>query len=220
MGRENLWLPQVKDETRTKVAGSLLMQGCAQGDEDSLDILLHGFWPFVNAFPGIISSKYGRSGSRRAKLLAQMESDERGHRTLWLLTCQALKIEESELTDEPLPRMQRLIDVVGDEDADLSETFLRFLAVELTAEAMSAVLMEHDEFKDRLGQEGLRWFNVHLGHESSASVHERLTISLAEQHEQRGRNRGIEWFAQETARTVDHFIEAAEECRELRVGAR
>lgn len=205
------WLPGLKEETLEKVSNSPLTQGCAKGYTESLRALMIGFWPFVDSFPDIINSKYARSGNRGAQILAEMEQDERGHRILWLQTCEVLAIDEKEMEHEPLPRMRRLIQVIG-EDTQPYISFLRFLGVEIIAEALSVALMEHAPFQEQLGERGQEWFKVHLNavNEAHATSHEALTIRLAKQHA--GPSGSETQFAKEVAQTVDLFIEAGEEC--------
>ena len=147
------WLADVKEEAFRNVADSPLTKGCAEGKVASLFALLIGFWPFVDSFPKITRSKYSGTRDLKAKILAKMESDERGHRALWLQTCAELGITPQKLGEHgPLPRMQRLISVIG-EDTDLPVSFLRFLGIEIVAEAVSEGLIQHIPFQEALGGE-------------------------------------------------------------------
>lgn len=206
------WLHRVKDESFRKVSCSPLTRGCAEGRAASLSALLIGFWPFVDKFPGIIKSKYEGSRDLKAKLLAEMEGDERGHRTLWIQSCEELKITQETLSaQETLPRVQRLIDYIG-EDLPSYRSFLRFLAVEIVAEGLSVGLVRHAAFQEALGERGLQWFNVHLNAQNEAleTSHEMLTIRLAKRDA--GDAADDEGFANEVTQAVDRFIEAGEDC--------
>lgn len=207
------WLAGVKQETLLKVGNSPLTQGCAQGYRGSLYALMIGFWPFVNSFPDIIHSKYAGSEDRGALILAEMEQDERGHRGLWLQTCKVLGIAETELEHEPLPSIQRLINVIG-EDTEPHRSFLRFLGVEIIAEALSVALIGHAPFQEQLGEQGLEWFRVHLNarNEVHATSHEVLTIRLARQYA--GRSASEAQLEGEVTQAVDLFIEGGQECHD------
>ena len=209
-----LWLDGVKKEALAMVEASPLTQGCAAGDMGSLRSLMIGFWPFVNAFPGIIESKYGATGDddRAAQALAGMEGDERSHRTKWVDTCRAIGIDEAQFGGEPQPLMQRLIGFVS-EDTALHNTFLRFLGVEIIAETLSEALMKHEVFRETLGEVGQDWFKAHLHRGGNASTaHERIAIHLAERHAGESWSRDL--FTQEALGTVSLFIEAATECHD------
>lgn len=212
-GRETLlWLADVKEKALAMVEASPLTQGCAVGDMGSLRSLMIGFWAFVNAFPGIIESKYGAVGDdhRAAKTLAGMEADERSHRAKWIDTCRAIGIDEPQLVGQPLPLMHDLIDFVS-EDTALHNTFLRFLGVEIIAETLSEALMRHEAFREALGKVGQEWFTAHLHRGGTASTaHERIAIHLAERHARESWSK--ELFAQEALGTVTLFIEAAAQC--------
>lgn len=215
------WLDNVKRKALVRVEASPLTQGCAIADEHSLFALMIGFWPFVKAFPEIISSTYRvLNDDRAAQALAGMEKDERSHMEKWLQTCWTIGIDRSQLMDEPLPRMQRLIAVLS-EDTKPHNKFLRFLGVEIIAESLSEALMKHEAFREKLGKVGQGWFEAHLHHtENASTAHERIAIRLAERHA--GARRSETQFAQETLRTVILFIEAAAECHAhwTTVGAR
>lgn len=211
-----VWLEEFKQETLKKVQGSLLTQGCAQGNTASLFALMVGFAPFVYNFPKIIKSKYGEENeSRGAQILGEMKEDEESHRKLWDQTCEVLAIDETQLGREPLPGMLNLIKFVG-EDTKLYISFLRFMGVEIIAEALSKALMDHSPFKERLGKQGLAWFEVHLNamNEVYQTSHEALTLQLARQHA--GSSGTEAQFEQEVCEVIDLFIAAADEChREL-----
>lgn len=121
------WLALVKAEARTKTRNAPLTQACAQGDMLSIYALLIGYWSFVRAFPEMIKVKYDDSGDPKAKVLAAMEQDERGHTVLYQQACTQVGISEKQLAQKPLPSVQRLNAFIG-EDTDLYKTFLRFLA--------------------------------------------------------------------------------------------
>jgi hypothetical protein len=211
--RETLaWLAAVKEETHRKTRGSSLTQGCAQGRIESIYALLIGFWPFVHTFPEMIKAKYDDSGDRKARILAEMEQDERGHNALWFQACKTVGISDKQLAQEPLPLIRHLNDVIG-EDTDLYKTFLRFLAVEIIAEALSEALLPHAAFCEQVGKRGQAWFKVHLTAENEAleTSHEIIATRLAKLYAPRTVT--DEEFAAEVSHAIDCFIEAGEECQ-------
>ena len=186
----------------TEIDAHPLMRGCLMADPRYMLGLFAGFWPFVDGFPAVIEKSYAKiaagpsdlqlsPGQRRdiarkgrmlggAKALAAMADDEREHRGLWLRSAGRADLNLEDLVDfGVLPSAARL---TGDmeESSGPVQLAMHFAAVEFVAEDISKVLMVPGKFRELMGQEGSRWFNVHLmtaHHKGTA--HEDIALALA-----------------------------------------
>ena len=203
---EEVLFPRAKGMAKgtlfAEIAEHPLMKGCREADPRYLLGLFGGFWPFVDQFPAVIEKGYAKiaadssdlqlsSAQRRgiermgrmlggSEALAAMADDEREHRNLWLRSAGRADISLEDLVDfGVLPSAARL---TGDMEESLGpvEMSMHFAAVEFVAEDISRVLMVPGKFRDLMGQEGSRWFNVHLmtaHHEGTA--HEDIALAIA-----------------------------------------
>jgi len=49
------WTATIKPEVRIQVEASPIMVGCSQGKHPYLNMLMMGYWPFVDVFPNILN---------------------------------------------------------------------------------------------------------------------------------------------------------------------
>lgn len=216
------WVSGIKEEVHRKVRTCTLTAGCRQGDHACVKALVIGFWPFVDAFPGIIKDRYlnvsdteldsqARVMQRAAQILARMENDERSHRDLWLCTAEAMGLDPTrDLVRNPLAEITALIEQMRGE-SDLATVFLCFVAVEMVAETLSQELLASEAFCDMLNERGKVWFKVHVAHEGT--THEQIAFRLAMAHYRDEDTPGAEKINAIIQQTVDLFCAGGEACR-------
>lgn len=238
-GSRHDWTRPIKDEAYRRIADSPLVQGCASRGNEANHVvaLLAGFWPFVDAFPGIIRHTYGqafgatpdealrrfqrRTGAVVSAAMAGMASDESTHRALWLVSARSIGLSEDDLGRPPvLPAIRHLIDAVGGEP-NLGRRLLYFVAVEIVAEGVSRLLSQSPRFVAEMGEHGMDWFAAHRLAPGRTGAHEALAYKLALALK-RALNepadvgtvgedvrRCIDWFVAAGAASVDAFCEPA-----------
>ncbi len=189
------WYEGIKKKAASKIAKLSLVRECAHGDESALRTLILNFWPFVNEFPDQIhraSVKMMRARHLKrfsiedlealwelsSNLLKGMQDDETTHRDLWVGAASALGISYTELSTQVAgTEMLELLQLTG-EKIDQFVTLMRFVTVEIVAEALSRTVLAEEPFRNRVGV-GIKWFEIHADHPGAIS-HEELALRLAE----------------------------------------
>ena len=189
------WFQGIKGRAAERIAESPLAIKCVQGDIVALRALILNYWPFVDTFPQQISAaaihmlratrlaRYHTNDlselwSTASALLQGMQKDEKAHRELWIRTAHSLGVDDELGRDKPLDEVNQVIATIG-EATDPFKTLLRFVAVEIVAEALSATLLASDAFKAMLDDPGQQWFVTHITHEPGDLTHEELALRLA-----------------------------------------
>lgn len=211
---------QIKLKSWSKLANSPNMIRFKEANETALRALFIGYWPFVDGFPAVIQSTYeateqfSRLGKILSGALREMETDERNHRALWLISAAAAGISEENLYEPaPLHDVERIIGTMVERET-LWERLLDFVAVEIVAEGISVFFLESQNFCDRLGKKGTAWFKVHVVHPSDQTTHEDLAYRAAISLMPEGLSAEtmFELIDKTVQETVDRFIFAANAC--------
>lgn len=188
------WISDIKREVEEKVAGCKIAEACLTGERKFIKEFLVCYWPFVDVFPKIISRGAVRLLARElvrelntknifefsslgVEILSEIRRDESSHRELWLKTAESVGLTYRDLNSSSYPEVTAISELVG-EDSETYVMFLRFMAVEMVAEAVSKILLQSPSFKAVVGNEGRQWFDVHVTHENGMT-HEELAFRLA-----------------------------------------
>ncbi len=220
------WVGEIKGELRDKISKAEFVALCHKGDITAIESLTLGLWPFIDEFPRIINRgclrlckprlfhKFGfvkmLSLVRRSyEALTEIERDEKEHRRLWLYIGNALGlIHPSDYNRSTLPVVTAWIRGV-DKPSDPFTMFLRFAAIEMSAEAVSKDLLTSDNFTSVLGKRGCHWFHVHVAHHTGMT-HEELALRLAFAFHER--EPAKETCNQAIQEVVDLLISSANAC--------
>lgn len=188
------WIQGIKNEVEEKVSHCRITSACKTGNPKFIKEFLICYWRFVDIFPEIIFRGSFRLLRREflenlsmekvkdfiiigADVLNEIRGDETSHRELWLKTAEALGLSYQDLQRPPYEEVLAIGEYVG-ENIGPYIMFLRFVAVEMVAEAISKLLLESVQFKDSVGRFGQEWFEVHVTHEMGMT-HEELAFHLA-----------------------------------------
>ena len=198
-----VWIPDIKRESHKKVMRSRLILDCREGNKEAMKTLMIRYWPFVDEFPEIIRRHQIRISAREflrhplnslffidkvSRILGEIKSDEKDHRSLWLDTSLALELDEEDLYlgedfyGKESTEVRKIIEKVGESVSIFGnktasfDAFLRLAAVEIVAESISHELIV--VFND-LGDKAITWFRAHIYHKEGVMSHEELVYRLA-----------------------------------------
>lgn len=217
------YLAEIKKEAADKCMAAPLIKACSDGDLAAIRALIIHYWPFVDTFPKIINDGVAAVIQKEVQRIREIigvmrealqgvERDETNHRGLWLTTAGELYLTDADLfytSPKILPEVQEIIQLTR--KTDPFALFLRFVAVEIVAEAISIALLRSEEFRQIVGGSGLQWFNVHVDHHDGMS-HEEVTYRLAFAFRPDATREEVNAIIQQL---VDLFISAGDEALAL-----
>ena len=208
-----MYWSEVKVEARLRVSRSLMVQGCQAGDRAMICALLIVFWRFVYDFAQILYTYFETTSDPLVKRmkgsLSGIADDEKSHRLMWSETAKYLGI--TDLLDLNKERFQRVIFLSEylSQNVTPAYVFLRIVAVEVVAEALSEELLSSMHFKAILPRRFQRWFIAHIVH-GEGTTHEQLALKLALHDLAHGEYTDIESIVRaEVLGLIDLFVDAA-----------